>query len=93
MSPTSPFQAQQQALTKALAHYDSIAADSADPSALAAAEHHIYLASKALTMQVTPPGVFVLDRVFQVGTTQSDLILLLKQSRLWNFLPLSLQAS
>ena len=81
MSPTPAFQAQRQALTDAFAHYDSIATDSADSSALAAAEHHIYLASKALIMQVTPPGVFVLDRVFQVGASRGEGALLLKESR------------
>jgi hypothetical protein len=67
MLAPSPFAEQRQALTAALANYDSLATDDAYGSALAAAEHQIYLASKSLTTQVTPSGVFVLDQVFQVG--------------------------
>ena len=67
MSSISTFHAQRQALTEALTHYDSIATNGADSSALVIAEHQIFQASKALTTQLTPPGVFVLDFVFQVG--------------------------
>ena len=66
-SARSAFHEQRQALAKASATYDSLVADGADGSALAAAEHQMFLASKALTMQLTPPGVFVLDLVFHVG--------------------------
>ncbi|KAJ9601873.1 hypothetical protein H2200_013622 [Cladophialophora chaetospira] len=66
MSPSSAFDAQRQALTKALTHYDSVVTDGASSSALVTAEHQIYLASKALTTQLKPPGVFALDLVFPV---------------------------
>lgn len=65
-SPTT-FHEQRRALEASLANYDKLVADGAGTSALAAAEHQIRLASDALSMELTPPGVFVLDNVFQVG--------------------------
>ena len=67
MSARSAFAEQRQALEAALVQYDSLTKDGTDASTLTVAEHQIYLASKALTTQLTPPGVFVLNQVFQVG--------------------------
>jgi hypothetical protein len=66
MATTTAFHSQRQDLTRAFAKYDDLVANGADTSALATAEHQIYLASKALTTQLTAPGVFVLNLVFQV---------------------------
>ncbi|KIW72672.1 hypothetical protein PV04_00850 [Phialophora macrospora] len=65
MATTPAFHSQRQNLTQALAEYDDLVANQAEKPALATAEHQIYLASKALSTQLTPPGAFVLNLVFQ----------------------------
>ena len=61
------FAEERAALEAAFSRYDTIRASrNVDGAALAVAEHQIMLASKALTRQSTPPGVFALDLVFQV---------------------------
>jgi hypothetical protein len=67
MSTILDFHQERQVLEKAFAEYDELAANGANASDLVTAQHEISLKSKALTMQLTPPGVFVLDNVFQVG--------------------------
>jgi len=68
MSNLSTFYQQQHDIRSAFETYNGLAASGADAFALTAAEHQIYLISRALTTQLTPPGVFALDNVFQVGT-------------------------
>ena len=66
-SATTTFVDQRRTLEAALSHYDDLVAHAAEASSLARAEHKILLASKALTTQLTPPGVYALNAVFPVS--------------------------
>jgi hypothetical protein len=57
---------QRKTLEAAFKKYDTLVADGAPSLEIAVAEHEAYLASKALTMQMTDPGVYALGQLWQV---------------------------
>jgi hypothetical protein len=65
---------QRQALTSAFEKYDKLVADGADSLEIAVAEHDAYLASKALTMQMTDPGIYALGQVWQVPSSNPKFV-------------------